>query len=365
MSQQSSQSKRLITGLAVGAVLGLGVGLLVGLAFAYWIAPVQWANAAPQDLREDYGAYYWELVAESYNKHGNLDLAKRQLGTWDDAKKLEAVLARAGIESSSETKMVVDSLRTKISAVPSKATTTPVAGSKATTTPAASAKPSTKTKWSSLLLPIVLAVLAVAVILAIIALLVSRSRKRKTTAAAPATGEETPEWLATMRPEAGATTLPVLGHFVTSYALGNDNYDESFSIETGTGEFLGECGVGISETIGTGGPDKVTAFEVWLFDKNDIRTVTKVVMSEHAYHDQELRATLAPKGEAVLASPNEPVVLETATLRIEATATEIIYGGGALPPNSYFERLTVELVTYQKENQPPAPAQPEAQGDNA
>jgi len=352
MSQQSSQTKRLITGLAVGAVFGLGVGLLVGLAFAYWIAPIQWTNAAPQDLREDYGAYYWELVAESYNKHGNLDLAKRQLGGWDDQKKLQAVLARAGIESSPETKMVLESLRSKIA----------TAATKPATTPVPSQKPSTRSKWTSLLLPVVLAILAVAVILAIIALLVSRARKRKATAVAPTAAEETPEWLATMRPEPGAATLPVLGHFVTSYTLGNDNYDESFSVETSTGEFLGECGVGISETIGVGDPDKVTAFEVWLFDKNDIRTVTKVLMSEHAYHDQELRATLAPKGEAVLAAPNQPVVLETATLRVEATTTEIIYGTGALPPNSFFERLTVELVTYQRDNQPTAPGQTETQG---
>jgi heme/copper-type cytochrome/quinol oxidase subunit 2 len=326
------------------------------LAFAYWIAPVQWTNAAPQDLREDYGAYYWEMVADSYNKSGNLDLAKRQLGTWDDPKKLQAVLARAGIESSPETKLVLDSLRTKIA--PS--------APEATTTPATAQKPTAQSKLTSLLLPILLAILAVAVILVIISLLVSRSRKRKTAAAVPTTTEETPEWLATMRPEPGVAALPVLGHFVTSYALGNDNYDESFSIETTAGEFLGECGVGISETIGTGSPDKVTAFEVWLFDKNDIRTVTKVVMSEHAYHDQELRATLAPKGEAVLATPNQAVVLETATLRVEATATEIIYGSGALPPNSFFERLTVELVTYQKENQVTPPGQePQAQGDNA
>jgi hypothetical protein len=55
-------------------------------------------------------------------------------------------------------------------------------------------------------------------------------------------------------------------------------------------------------------------------------------------------------------------VLETATLRVEATATEIIYGTGALPPNSFFERLTVELVTYQRDNQPTAPGQTETQG---
>ncbi len=88
---------------------------------------------------------------------------------------------------------------------------------------------------------------------------------------------------------------------MTTYDLGHDTYDESFSIETPMGEFLGECGVGISETLGAGEPAKVTAFEVWLFDKSDIRTVTKVLMSPYAYNDSALRTRLAPKGDPVLA----------------------------------------------------------------
>ena len=341
MNQQSSGSRRLFTGLAVGAVLGLGVGLLVGLAFAYMIAPIEWTDAGPRDLREDYAAYYWELVAESYNKHGNIEVARKQLGEWADKKRLQSVLTRARIESSPELKMVLDSLETKVAG--------PTPAGTAAVTPAKTPTPKPGPKLD--LLPVLLGLLLILVVFVIIALLVVRQRKRKSAPPAPTVTEETPQWLATMRPEAAVPALPVLGHFVTSYTLGNDNYDESFSIETSTGEFLGECGVGISETIGVGDPDKVTAFEVWLFDKNDIRTVTKVLMSEHAYHDQELRTNLAPKGEAVLAQVNEPLVLETATLRIEATATEIIYGSGPLPPNSFFERLTVELVAHQKEGQ--------------
>jgi hypothetical protein len=41
------------------------------------------------------------------------------------------------------------------------------------------------------------------------------------------------------------------------------------------GEFMGEYGVGVSEAIGVGEPKKVTALEIWLFDKNDIKTATK------------------------------------------------------------------------------------------
>jgi hypothetical protein len=66
----------------------------------------------------------------------------------------------------------------------------------------------------------------------------------------------------------GETRAP-LTQFATTYAYGDDRYDMSSSIETAGGDFLGECGVGISETVGTGAPEKVTALEVWVFDKND------------------------------------------------------------------------------------------------
>ena len=102
--------------------------------------------------------------------------------------------------------------------------------------------------------------------------------------------------------------------------------------------------MGISETIHDGQPDKVMAFEVWLFDKSDIRTVTKVLMSMHAYEDEALRAKLAPKGEAVLAQPGSPLLLETSGLQVQVDVTELVYGGDYPPPNNYFERLVVNLV---------------------
>ena len=116
------------------------------------------------------------------------------------------------------------------------------------------------------------------------------------------------------------------------------------------GDFLGECGVGISESIGTGSPRNVTALEIWLFDKNDIRTITKVIMSDHAFFDDALKAKLAPKGEPVLASENEPIVLETAALIINAEITDLAYNTDtSLPPNSTFDRLTIELSAWAKE----------------
>jgi len=137
-----------------------------------------------------------------------------------------------------------------------------------------------------------------------------------------------------------------LKQFDMTYVLGDDRFDMSNAIETGQGTFLGECGMGISETIGVGDPDKVTAFEVWLFDKNDIRTVTTVLMSQHAFHDPTLRAKLAPKGEAALAQVGDVVMLSTASLRVRAKVVELEYGLGGLPDRSYFQRLRVAMAAW-------------------
>jgi hypothetical protein len=141
---------------------------------------------------------------------------------------------------------------------------------------------------------------------------------------------------------------PPVAQFMTTYVLGDDLYDDSFSIDAPDGSFLGECGMGISETIGVGDPKKVMAFEVWLFDKNDIRTVTKVLMSEHAFRDEALKSRLAAKGEPVLVTSGDVVSMETASLIVTARVVDMAYGGGALPPNSFFERLTIELAAFSK-----------------
>ena len=139
---------------------------------------------------------------------------------------------------------------------------------------------------------------------------------------------------------------PPITQTMTTYVLGDDLYDESFSIDTGGGEFLGEYGVGVSETIGVGEPKKVAALEIWLFDKNDIKTATKVLMSEHAYNDPNIRARLEPKGELIVVKPQEQVLLETATLQLLATVVDMDYGTGAAPQHSYFERITLELAIW-------------------
>lgn len=157
---------------------------------------------------------------------------------------------------------------------------------------------------------------------------------------------------AAVAPAAARAATPLaksLGTFAATYKFGEDNYDTSFTLETARGEFLGETGMGSSETIGEGKPDKVTAFDVWLFDKTDVRTVTQILMSEAAYNDQATRQRLATKGELVLAEKGKHVRLETATLAVDCEIVDLVYASTpGLPPNSHFQKLIVEMVPAQK-----------------
>ena len=147
--------------------------------------------------------------------------------------------------------------------------------------------------------------------------------------------------------EAAVVRVPKkpLGQFISEYVKGELDFDSSFGIESPEGEFLGECGMGITDVIGERDGQKVSAFEVWLFDKGDIRTVSKVLVSEYAYRDQTARAKLSAKGELVVARPGEALQLETVSLKMVAQIVAAEYGeDDSLPPGSFFSRLKVKLI---------------------
>ncbi len=145
-----------------------------------------------------------------------------------------------------------------------------------------------------------------------------------------------------------------LARFTTTYLHGNSAFDESFEIENANGEFLGEFGITVAEYIGADDPRNATAFEVWLFDKHDVKTSTKVVMSDHAFYDERLIAKLSLAGERILAQDGETVVVETSTFIINAQIAEMVYGTDTnYPPQSYFELFKMEIHVWIKEDKKP------------
>lgn len=136
----------------------------------------------------------------------------------------------------------------------------------------------------------------------------------------------------------------ILGRYEAEYTFGTDDFDCSFTISTAEGAFLGDCGIGVADVLPAIGPQHVDALEVWLFDKGDVSSVSKILASEHAYENPTLNNRLSAKGELLLAEPGALIVLETRALRITAQVSAVEYDLSVDPNKSYFRRLAIEIV---------------------
>ena len=319
--------------VSVGAaafVAGLFIGLVV---LGWWLWPVQWKDAGPEDLRTEFKETYLRMAIDAYTVNQDTNQAQSRLQEVGP----QATELLAAIEASpgQQNPGSIQAMLALAGVAPPAPGTTPAA------TPAAGAPRSGTTTLILVMCGVTFLLFAALVVAFLVRNKISPGKlfPSRKEAAAPIDFPDIPIDL---------SGEPPIAQFMTTYQLGNDLFDDSFSIDSQAGEFLGECGVGISDTIGVGEPKRVTAFEVWLFDKNDIQTITQVLMSEHAFSDEATRQRLAAKGEPVLADAGRETVLETATLRMAARVVDMSYGSGALPAESFFERLTLELTVWPK-----------------
>jgi len=331
MENLRTQLNRPVVIGVIAFVLGLVIGLVV-LGWGLW--PVQWSDAAPKHLRLDLQEDYLRMALDSYARTPDEALANRVI---DGLGKENAVKLLGIVADQYNGKLdpkAVDAYKNLL-------------GVGAAPLPQATTTATTTKPGGSMNLTVVLGLMcALTLIIGGILVYLFFFRGKSLTNRQPAGEAAARSVAAPSYTEAGQD--PPVVQYLTTYSVGNDLYDDSFSIDSPTGEFLGECGVGISETIGVGDPKKVTAFEVWLFDKNDIQTVTKVLMSSHAFNDPVISQRLASKGEPVLAEPGKRITLETATLTLEARVVSMNYGQGALPQNSFFDQMTLELAVWPK-----------------
>jgi hypothetical protein len=332
----------------------LTLGIIIGWFVLGWgLFPVKWVDATPGHLYIDYKAYYLAQVAEAYNRTGDVQIARERLGLdlpktrnipWkanpnalsDD---IEAAINGAGRFGIEEQVPALQRLQQDLPQIRE--------------APPATEQPQEETGGLGSIVKALAAVLFVLLLLGgagygIWHFVIQRQDEAgeselvsvKTPGAEPEPGRA---------PGAVGEAEPPVKSFTTTYVLGDDYFDPSFSIEIGP-DFLGECGIGISETLGAGDPKKVTAFEAWLFDKSDIRTVTTVLASEYAIDDPDLRSKLEPKGEAIEElAPGKEITLETTALRVKARIQELEYAQGNLPEHSFIQKISFELQAWVKQ----------------
>jgi hypothetical protein len=329
------------------------IGVLFGWMVLGWLVfPVTYTDTDPSSLRQDFKEDYAKMAVDSFIKTRNLDQAKARYNAL--GKNVTDILE--SIKTKGAVPAEVDTFRFSVNGIIAPPVATqpvglPTAKPGATQAPAGgqvTAVPPADTGTSPLTL-IFLCLVLLVLGAAIFYVLVLRGRKDVVLPNPfKQVMKQQPKQTSAFQETSPAGVETSIIQYMTTYKLGVDLYDDSFSIDSPTGEFLGECGVGIADTIGVGEPKKVSAFEVWLFDKNDIQTITKVMMSEHAFNDLNMKQKLATKGEPVMVGEGKIIMLETATLRLEARVLEMNYGTGALPANSYFDRMTLELSIWPK-----------------
>ena len=311
------------------AVIGIVVGIILGLVYGWVISPVEFVDGTITQLREDLKIDYLRMAVDSYALNQDAALAEERydrLG--EDA---STCLSEVEFNPSGQLVSDIDSFRdvAELTYLTDQLEDL-----------ALDDQPSNNLlKWALLITIVFAGALVIRYFLG----------KRAAGPASPKTAvsmaqEITSKIDSTNFDDRGES--PPMHQFVTTYVLGDNLFDDSFSIESAAGEFLGECGVGISEAIGVGEPKRVTAFEVWLFDQNDIKTVTKVLMSGHAFYDDAIRSELEKKGEPVLADAGVEFILATNNLRIIGRVMDMGYGDGPLPEESFFDRLSIELSVW-------------------
>jgi len=335
--------RRIVTpGVLVAFVLGLIIGLVV---LGWWLWPVQWVDANPADLRGSYQDTYLQLIADSFALKEDSALARARLEELKKPVQSDAdlsALIMAAAQSRLEAGKVEDSFRLQ-RLVTSLGLPAPTASTGATTG-------STSTgvgKWLRILgILFFLALLAAGLLLLLTQLQKREPARRRR---APSVVGEALARIPEEEPETVAppSTAGAFAHFETVYQLGDEAYDVSYSVESATGEFLGECGVSALERVETGAPVRFTAFDLWLFDKLDARTETKVLMSERAAADEALRAKLADRRDLVVAEKGKTVILETGNLYLYATITDLEYEPGS--ESSVFAKLSTKLEIVPKE----------------
>lgn len=319
-------------------IVALFFGLVAGIVYGWVINPIEWIDAGIQHLRADLQEDYVRMVVDSYSLNDNQNLAIARLEDLGPEKTSELLAAIVNNPINQDLEKVK-----QLSALASRGVGSGQAPNEGAGDNAGASAGSAGSATPLLLACTLIAVLGVVFAGVIFFRRRSRGGSPTTVMQAQAMNREAPQTDYVAMGESEP-----ISQWITTYLIGDDLFDDSFSIDTPVGEFMGECGVGIADTIGVGEPKRVSAFEVWLFDKNDIQTVTKVLLSEHAFSDDAIRDRLSAKGDPEMSLPGHEVILETETLQLVARVVDMTYGAGAMPDNSFFERMTIELAIWQK-----------------
>jgi hypothetical protein len=313
--------------LILAGLFGLVAGITIGLVYGYIINPVEWVDAPMELTRTDIQEDFLRMAIDSYKLYMDQGQATNRWQELGDAG--PEVLAKVSTSPGIQGIEAINSFRNLVIF-------------EDTTHTSVSCEDCVGVTNNNLCIFLWLGTVTFAGAFGIF--LYYRSQepgaRRTATRALRRVEKDTVE----IHPFITDDGSPPLVHSMTTYVLGDDLFDESFSIDTPAGEFLGECGIGIVNTISDGSPKRANAFDIWLFDKNEINTKSTVLMSEQAFEDDILRTRLEPKGSPVLAEIGKEITMETTHLQMRVRIVDMVCEESDPQKSDYFQRLSLELL---------------------
>jgi hypothetical protein len=340
--------KRPLPMLLIALLVGFFVGLVI---FGWWLTPVNYVDGGPQHLSERDLKIYLGALADAYAADGNADRVLYALCWWDEDPNTATQEVSAELQtltlSDPANAAKYNSLLTVISQEDCATFRARVEGQPVPIDPAAPA--ASESIFSGNLVRI-LAFLAILLLMLGVLFYILSRRQQKNSGAQPLPSSSSAAASTGFTPavQSQEPEAALLASFKTTYQHGDETYDKSYIIESDTGEFLGECGITTAEVVSADDGRNVMAFEVWLFDKNDTQTVTKVLMSKGAYADDGIQAKLATRGDLVEAEVGQTIPLETASLIINAEVQELEYRDDQIETPHVFDLLTIDLSAWVK-----------------
>ncbi len=362
----------------VGMLFGVAVGLFVG-----WIVwPVSYTDAYPSELRDEYKLEYLLLVARDYQQTQNIKALERRLKTFDQAE-LVPLLERAlntykHPDEQQALRSVLNTVRRSGSA--SQGEPRPAEAPAETTS---GQRGFSLTRVASIFLLLLGVLILVFVLVKAVGLMRASLPRRVTPqpveedwepgevevvdvmeeeeedAAPVSTAEPVPS--PTFRPEpvqtaeetspAPAPVAPslrlveVISPTFLLQAVGEEGYDESFSIEE-DGERLGECGVGEIESL-PGRDGQPIVMEIWLLDKADAKTHQAYILSPWAYRQADIRQKYEDQGSVFVAQHGNTLRLNARSLYLEGEIKDVAFtqaGDG----DQVFSKLALEMKVYRR-----------------
>ena len=341
-------------------VVQIIVGMILGMLTAYLLLPIEFTGASPRHMSPNAIEQWVRMVAVGHSEDIHYD-GENALTVLEQIPSPQQVVRR--LQASASIPIGEREALANLESIPTFAELT---GAEAP------ADPGLLSSTLQVLLPLIIAALAIPVVVIAARTLLSlsgrtappesanatprpRSQASRGQPAPPATekrwydDDDETEQSSLVHEQFG---MPIF-HKISTYQRG-ERYEDAANIELGQDQdfrFLGECGI---STVSQAG-NELQSVQVWVFDQTMQETQAKIFVAPGAINSASLLEKISkmpeiknPQTDIVIAEPGAKVLLQTNTLCVQGEIKAVMHNFGGGAPSSGIENLRIELLAWHR-----------------